>query len=50
LGHDVVAVEPSAGLRVEARRQHGAMGVRWVADSLPALTATLRLGLAFDLI
>jgi SAM-dependent methyltransferase len=50
LGHDVVAVEPSAGLRAEAARHHGSTSVRWVADSLPALTGTLRLGLAFDLI
>lgn len=50
LGHDVVAVEPSAGLRAEAARHHGGTGVRWVADSLPALTTTLRLGLAYDLI
>jgi SAM-dependent methyltransferase len=50
LGHDVVAVEPSAGLRAEATRHHGGTSVRWVADSLPALTATLRLGLTFDLI
>jgi SAM-dependent methyltransferase len=50
LGHDVVAVEPSAALRAEAARHHGGTGARWVADSLPALTATLRLGLAFDLI
>jgi SAM-dependent methyltransferase len=48
LGHDVVAVEPSAGLRAEAARHHDGTSVRWVADSLPALT--LRLGLAFDLI
>jgi SAM-dependent methyltransferase len=50
LGHDVVAVEPSAGLRAEAARYHGSTNVRWVADRLPALPGTLRLGLAFDLI
>ena len=51
LGHEVVAVEPSAALRGEAERRHGAAGVRhWLADRLPGLPATHRLGLAFDLI
>ncbi len=50
LGHDVVAVEPSPGMRAEAVRRHPDVGVRWISDSLPGLTATLRLGLAFDLI
>ena len=50
LGHDVVAVEPSAGMRAEAARRHAGTAVRWVADSLPALAATHRLGLAFDLV
>jgi SAM-dependent methyltransferase len=50
LGHDVVAVEPSAGLRAEAAHHHGSPSMRWIADRLPALSATLRLGLAFDLI
>jgi len=50
LGHDVVAVEPSVRMRAEAVRRHGDAGVRWLADALPALGATVRLGLAFDLI
>ena len=50
LGHDVVAAEPSPALRAEAVRRHPDAGVRWVADQLPALPATLRLGLAFDVI
>lgn len=50
LGHDVVAVEPSAAMRAEGERRHACTGVRWVADQLPALPATHRLGLAFDLI
>lgn len=37
-------------MRAEAMRRHPEAGVRWIADSLPALTAMLRLGLAFDLI
>ncbi len=50
LGHDVVAVEPSAAMRAEGERRHADTGVRWVADQLPALPVTHRLGLAFDLI
>ena len=50
LGHDVVAVEPSAAMRAEGERRHSDTGVRWVADHLPALPAIHRLGLTFDLI
>lgn len=50
LGHDVVAVEPSAAMRAEGERRHADTGVRWVADQLPALPVTHRLGLAFDLV
>ena len=50
LGHDVVAVESSPALRAEAGRRHPDLGVPWVVDQLPALPATLRLGLAFDVI
>lgn len=50
MGHDVVAVEPSAGMREEARRRHPNTGVRWVADSLPGLAEVYRLGLTFDVI
>ena len=44
LGHDVVAVEPSPALRAEAVRRHPDVGVRWVADQLPALHTTSRFG------
>lgn len=50
LGHDVVAIEPSPAMRAEAARRHPDVTVRWMADSLPGLAASLRLGLAFDLI
>ncbi len=50
LDHNVVAIEPSVRMRAEAVRRHGDAGVRWLADALPALGATVRLGLAFDLI
>ena len=50
LGHDVVAVEPSAAMRAEAARRRPGSGVRWVADRLPGLPAAHRLGLAFDFV
>ncbi|MGE4049279.1 MAG: methyltransferase [Acetobacteraceae bacterium] len=50
LGHDVVAVEPSAAMRAEGERLHPGVGLRWLADRLPALSLTQRLGLTFDLI
>ena len=49
-GFDVVAVEPAAAMRTEAQKRHSAPQIRWVDDRLPALTATLRLGLAYDVI
>src|ERR1700722_16530835 len=50
LGHDVVAVEPSAAMRAEGERLHSDNGLRWLADRLPSLSATQRLGLTFDVI
>lgn len=50
LGHDVVAVEPSAAMRAEGQRHRPDAGLRWIEDRLPALPATHRLGLAFDAI
>jgi SAM-dependent methyltransferase len=49
-GHEVVAVEPAAALREEARRLHPGPAMRWLDDRLPALAAVHRLGLGFDLI
>jgi SAM-dependent methyltransferase len=49
-GFDVVAVEPSGGMRAEAQKRHTESQIRWLEDHLPALPATLRLGLAFDLV
>ena len=48
LGHDVVAVEPAAGLRRIAEGRHPSPQIRWLDDRLPALAATTRLGLSFD--
>ena len=50
LGFDVVAVEPAAGMRAEARRLHRDERIRWLDDRLPALNATHALALSFDLI
>ncbi|MEV5595056.1 class I SAM-dependent methyltransferase [Streptomyces sp. NPDC052496] len=38
LGHDVLAVEPVPELRRVARRLHPSPAIRWLADSLPALS------------
>jgi SAM-dependent methyltransferase len=50
LGHDVVAVEPSAAMRAEGERLHPESGLRWLADCLPSLSLTQRLGLTYDAI
>ncbi len=49
-GWDVIAAEPAAARRDQAMRTHPSTAIRWVDDSLPALAAIHRLGLAFDLI
>ena len=49
-GYDVVAVEPSPRMRTIARERHTEPGIRWLADSLPALRGTVKTGLAFDVI
>ncbi|MDE2904730.1 MAG: class I SAM-dependent methyltransferase [Acidobacteriota bacterium] len=49
-GYDVVAVEPSLRMRTIARERHTEPGIRWLADSLPALRGTVKTGLAFDVI
>ena len=40
LGHEVVAVEPSAAMRAEAERRHPAARIRWIDDRLPGLAPT----------
>jgi len=49
-GHDVVAVEPAAGMRAEAQRRHPDPRIRWLDDRLPDLNVVHELGLAYDLI
>ena len=50
LGHEVIGVEPAASMRAQAARLHELPGLRWVDDSLPALSKLTTLGLAADLI
>lgn len=49
-GYDVVAVEPSAGMRAEGARLHASPRLRWMADSLPALGSVSRAGLTADVV
>ena len=49
-GYDVVAAEPSDAMRTLARSRHPSPRIHWIADSLPDLGQTRRLGLTFDLI
>ncbi|MDN3519056.1 class I SAM-dependent methyltransferase [Aquisalimonas lutea] len=49
-GYEVVAVEPSAGLRTEGKRRHPDPRIRWVNDHLPGLDKVTRLGMSFELI
>ncbi len=50
LGHDVIAVEPSAGMRAEAMKHHSSSRIQWIDDKLPSLSDVTRLGLFFDFI
>lgn len=49
-GFEVVAVEPAKAMREAGMTRHGDEAIRWLDDRLPALTATHKLGLAFDVI
>jgi S-adenosylmethionine synthetase len=49
-GHEVVAIEPSSGMRREAHERHLDPRIRWLDDSLPALSEAHRLGLEYDFI
>ncbi len=49
-GYDVVALEPSAAMREEARRYHPHPQIQWIDDSLPALRAVIRSRLTFDVV
>jgi SAM-dependent methyltransferase len=49
-GLEIVAVEPSQGMRTAGQRLHRSAAIRWVEDRLPSLEKVLRLGLSFDFI
>ena len=50
LGHDVVAVEPSSAMRLQAQKLHPNKSIRWIDDSLPDLNRLNREGLSFHFI
>ena len=50
MGHEVVAVEPSASMRKAASSMHPDPGICWMDDRLPELGRVTRSGLSFDLI
>jgi SAM-dependent methyltransferase len=49
-GHCVVAVEPTAELRVPGMALHPSPLIEWVNDSLPHLVMTMRRGQTFDVV
>ena len=49
-GYEVLAVDPSAMMRAEARRLHPDLDDRYLQDGLPALKKTIRTGISFDFI
>ena len=49
-GYEVIAVEPSTAMRAEAEARHPSPRIRWLADSLPALTTASRWGVAADVV
>ena len=50
MGYDVVAVEPSDGMREFGRARHTDCSITWLDDRLPALKQTFSTGLSFDVI
>ena len=50
IGHEVIATDPSAAMRAQARRWHPDLGVQYLPDRLPELTKTFRTGISFDFI
>ncbi|MBL6082313.1 class I SAM-dependent methyltransferase [Belnapia sp. T18] len=49
-GFEVIAIEPSACMRVQAERLHQVPRIRWLPDSLPTLTTASRSGIAADVV
>ena len=49
-GHRVVAIEPTAELRIPAARLHPSTRIDWIDDCLPELKKVVALGKSFDLV
>ena len=49
-GYEVIAVEPSSGMRAEAERLHPLQRIRWLVDSLPSLTTASCSGITVDVV
>jgi 2-polyprenyl-3-methyl-5-hydroxy-6-metoxy-1,4-benzoquinol methylase len=50
MGHGVVAIEPTAELRLRAARSHPSPRIEWLEDSLPDLTRVAQRGEQFGLV
>jgi len=50
MGHNVVAVEPTAELRMRAAALHPSPRIEWLDDSLPNLTRLTRRGESFHVV
>lgn len=50
MGHHVVAVEPTAGLRTRAAALHASPLIEWLDDSLPELKHLMARGETFDVV
>jgi hypothetical protein len=49
-GYDVIAVEPSSGMRSEGQRLHPDPRIRWINDWLPGLSVLVPLAISFDVV
>lgn len=50
MGHRVVAVEPTAAMRLRAAALHPSEQIEWIDDSLPGLARLMPRGEAFDVV
>jgi SAM-dependent methyltransferase len=49
-GYDVIAVEPSSGMRAEAQQVHPDPRIRWISDHLPDLSVLGPMAISFDIV
>ena len=49
-GHEVIAVEPSSGMRSEGQCLHPDPRIRWINDQLPELSILGPLAISFDVV